>query len=724
MSSLFNPLMQLTQDNRPLRIETALGKDILLLRRLRSTEAFSRLFTIEVDLLSYEENIKAETIVGDHAAIFIAATGEKIRNLNGFVKSFVYTGLEKRGLYGYKAELVPWLWFLDKRTNCRVYQNLTVQQIIESILGEMGFSDFRFSLSEEHPELEYCVQYQESDFQFISRLIEHEGMFYFFEHQADKHILHISDNASTYLFLEQKIIEHSSGSRSGQYLNSWQHRFQYCSGSYTQTDFNFENANHSLLTETPTSIKLKNNTALERFEFPGYYKDNQRGQNLTRVRMQQEEMAYESIIATGNLHQVEIGKKFKLQSDENLADDKKQFVISEICHYAFEGSYLDEKHTPETTRGEDNGNLQESYRNQISCFPAEVIFRPTRQTPKPRVEGVQTAVVVGKAGDEIYTDKYGRIKLQFHWDRYGTRNENSSCWVRVATPWAGTKWGTLHIPRVGQEVVVTFVNGDLDQPLVIGSVYNSAHMPPVALPEGKNYAGMKSRSAKADGSCFNEFSLDDSKGSEQVKLHAQKDYNTTVGNNLSSSVTANASYNVDGNSSSTVGGNSALSIQGNESAAIQGNQDYTVQGNRSGTVAGNLTENIGGKAESSIGTSDSRNIGTTHDLTIGTNQVLNIGANQTISVGANQETTISGNQSIGISGKQEISALAQNVSITTSANTSALDITVNGQTKISLSVAGSSITIDPAGITLSMGASSVKVDALGVTILGPIIKLN
>lgn len=721
MSSLFNPLMQHTQDNRHIRIETALGKDVLLLRRVRATETLSQLFTIEVELLSYEENIKADAIVGDHAALFIAATDSQPRYLNGFVKSFIYTGREKRGLYGYKAELVPWLWFLDKRTNCRVFQNQTVQQIIEAVLTELGFSDFTFSLGEEHPELDYCVQYQESDFHFISRLMEHEGLFYYFEHQADKHILHIADNASTYLFLEPRSLEHSSGSRAAQYIQAWQHRFQYCSGSFAQSDFNFENANHSLLTETPTSIKLKNNAALERFEFPGNYKDSQRGQNLTRLRMQQEEMAYESIVAHSNLHQLQIGKKFKLRSDENVADDKKHFVISAIHHQAFNGSYLEEK-DPTATAGQETS--QETYSNQFSCFPAEVIFRPPLVTRKPRIEGVQTAVVVGKAGDEIYTDKYGRIKLQFHWDRYGTRNENSSCWVRVATPWAGTKWGTLNIPRVGQEVVVTFVDGDLDQPLVIGSLYNSAHMPPVSLPEGKNYAGMKSRSTKGDASSFNEFSLDDSKGSEQVKLHAQKDYNATVGNNLTSSVTANATYNVDGNSSSTVGGNSSLSVQGNDSAAIQGNQEATIQGNRTGTVAGNTTDSVGGKAEASIGASESRNVGTNQDIIIGTNQLLNIGANQTLSVGANQQTAIGGNHTIDVAGNQNISALAQNVAITTNATTSALNISVNGQAQISLSVAGSNITIDPAGITLSMGASSVKIDAMGVTILGPIVKLN
>lgn len=717
MNSLFKAGMHYTQDNRFLRIETGLGKDTLLLRRVQGSESLSELFCFELDLLSYDENINPADIVGDHVALSLDATSSAPRYLNGYVKSFVYTGLEKRGLYGYKAEIVPWLWFLDKRTNCRVYQNQNVQQIIESLLGELGFKDYVFSLSEEHPAMDYCVQYQESDFQFISRLMEQEGIFYFFEHQADKHILHIVDSAAAYETLSGETLEHSSGSRGKQYINAWQHRFHYCSGAFAQTDFNFENPNHSLLTETPTSVKLKNNAALELFDFPGNYRDTQQGQSLTRLRMQQEEMAYENIVARSNIHQLELGRKFKLRSDENAADNKKQFVITRIEHYGFDGSYLEEK-------DQDGAGSGSSYSNQFSCIPAAITFRPACRIKKPRIDGVQTAVVVGKAGDEIYTDKYGRIKLQFHWDRYGSKNEESSCWVRVATPWAGTKWGTLNIPRVGQEVVVTFVNGDPDQPLVIGGVYNGAHMPPVSLPEGKNYAGTKSRSAKGDSSSFNEMSIDDTKGSEQLKFHAQKDFNTTVGNNLSSAVTGNASYNVDGDSSSTVGGNATLTVQGNETSSVQGNQDASVQGNRSSTIAGNLTENTAGKVEASIGTSESRTVGTNQDLTVGTNQVMNVGANQTVGVGANQETSIGGNQTVNVSGNQNISALAQNVSISTNANTSALNINVQGQAQINLSVAGSSISIDASGITLAMGGSFVKIDAMGVSVMGPLVKLN
>ncbi len=717
MNSLFSTDMKFTQDNRFMRVDSALGKDVFFLRRLKATESFSQLFTIDVDLLSYDGNIRAEDVIGHHIATFIGANGPQPRQLNGFVKSFAYTGLEKRGLYGYKAELVPWLWFLDKRTNCRVFQNQTVQKILESIFTELGFNDFKFSLIDTHQPFEYCVQYQESDFHFISRLLEQEGLFYFFEHKADKHILHVADNAAVFTFLDEKTIEHSSDSRAKHFLDIWQHRFQYCSGAFAQTDYNFENANLSLLTETPTSIKLSNNSALERFEFPGNYSESQRGQTLTRIRMQQEEAGYQVVSAGGNFHQIEIGKKFKLRSDEAVADDKKSFVISEIRHDAFEGSYVDDDKKEE-------GGPESGYRNNFICIPEEVTYRPPLRTEKPRIDGVQTAMVVGKPGDEIYTDKYGRIKLQFYWDRYGQKNENSSCWVRVATAWAGPKWGTLNIPRVGQEVVVTFVNGDPDQPLVIGSVYNSKNMPPVTLPEGKHYSGMRSRSAKGGADSFSEFSVDDSEGGEQIKVHAKKDYNATVGNNLTSSVTADASYNVDGNSSSTVKGNNTSSVIGNSSSSIQGNHDWSVQGNRSGSVTGNLTENITGNTAKTISSNETRNVTSNQTVTVGANQEAHVTSNRTVTVGGNQQTTVTGTHTVNVTGGQTVTAQSRNVIVDSASYTKAADITLDAGSSITLKVGDAVITIDGSGITLTKGGSSKKIDAASISVKSPTINLN
>ncbi len=708
----FNLGKVFTQETRHLRIQTGLDEDLLLLRRFQGVEGISRLFHFELDLLSHDGQIKPQDIVGDNVSITIEPQGEGPRAFNGFVKSFQYMGLEKRGLYAYKAEVVPWLWFLSKRTDCRVFQNQTVQEIVEFIFNELGFPDYVFALAGEHPKLEYCVQYNESDLDFISRLLEHEGIYYFFEHQPDKNILHLSDDAAHYGEMYPAEIEHSSGVRGTYYIRLWQHLYQYCSGAYAQTDFNFEKFNQSLLTETSTTLKLKNNASFPRFEFPGSYQESELGRNLTKLRMQQEEMNYERITAASNVYRLEVGKKFTLKSDETETDHGNAFLVTEIRHTAYNPSYLESE------------SDEPPYANQFVCIPAAIVYRPASVTPRPRIDGVQTAVVVGKSGDEIYTDKYGRIKIQFHWDRYGAKNETSSCWVRVSTPWAGNKWGSVTIPRVGQEVVVTFVNGDPDQPLVIGSVYNSAHMPPFPLPEGKSIMGMKSRSIKGDAGSYNEMVIDDTKGSEGFRINAQKDYNMKVGNDSNTHVVANHTGKIDGNSTTTVQGNSTHTTQGDDSFTIGGNRTATVSGNEESTVGGNTTITVGGNQDASVGGNTSYTVGGEDTVSIGAKQDITIGANQSITVGANQETVVGANHSVQVGGKQEISALAQDVAITTTANLSALQITQLGQTEINLTVGGSSISITPAGITLSMGASSVMINPAGVTISGPIVKLN
>jgi type VI secretion system secreted protein VgrG len=332
---------------------------------------------------------------------------------------------------------------------------------------------------------------------------------------------------------------------------------------------------------------------------------------------------------------------------------------------------------------------------------------------------------VGPAGEDIYTDEQGRVKVQFHWDRYGKKDETSSCWVRVATQWAGAKWGSITIPRIGQEVVVTFINGDPDQPLIIGSVYNSANTPPYSLPDNKSMMGMKSRSSKGgDGGTYNELVIDDKKDSEEFRINAQKNYNMKIGKDASRYTVGNTTTKVDGNASTTVagdtshstGGNDSFNVTGNRTAAVKGNEESTVQGNSTVTIVGNSDESINGKSGLTIGASNTQSVGTTQEISIGTNQ--------TLSVGVNQETTVGANQTVQVGGKQEISALAQSVSITTNAELSALQIAQSGLTQISLSVGPSSIVITPAGITLSMGASSVQINPAGVTVSGPIIKLN
>ncbi|RYZ92027.1 MAG: type VI secretion system tip protein VgrG, partial [Moraxellaceae bacterium] len=523
-----------------------------------------------------------------------------------------------------------------------------IKEIVEFIFKELGFFDYVFALMEDHKPLEYCVQYNESDLDFISRLLEQEGIYYFIEHQPDKNILHLSDSPHHYSDLTPSSAQHSSGIRRDEYIRLWQHNYEYCSGAFAQTDFDYEKFTQSLLTQTTTQIKLKNNNSFPRFVYPGSYRESDQGTSLTKLRMQQEELGHERATGASNIHAFEVGKKFTFKSEEALADNNKSYVITEIQHIAYNQSFIESEAD------------EPAYSNQFVCIPANTPFRPAFSTPRPRIEGVQTAVVVGPAGEDIYTDEQGRIKVQFHWDRYGKKDETSSCWVRVATQWAGAKWGSITIPRIGQEVVVTFINGDPDQPLVIGSVYNSANTPPYSLPDNKSMMGMKSRSSKGgDGGTYNELVIDDKKDSEEFRINAQKNYNMKVGKDASRHTVGNTTTKVDGNASTTVagdtshstGGNDTFNVTGNRTAAVKGNEESTVQGNSTVTIVGNSDESINGKSGLTIGGSNTQSVGTT----------------------------------------QEISALAQSVSITTNAELSALQIAQSGLTQISLSVGPSSI---------------------------------
>jgi len=704
MSSLGEP--KFTQENRFLKVETGLGTDVFFLKSVSGHESFSQLFEFHLELLSYEPDINALDIVGDNVSFAIDINSETPKYANGYVANFEFTGIVNRELYGYRATLVPWFWFLKKRVNYRVFQNLSVKEIFEEICGELGYQDFRWSLNEDHPKLEYCVQYGESDFDFLNRLLESEGIFYFFMLDSGKHTLCLVDAITAYENLDPKELEHTSGSSNDECIRSWRHQYQYLSGKWSQSDFNFEKFNHSLLTESSSVLKIKNSSSFSVYEYPGLYAENDRGKALTKLRMEAEESQFDIIGGSSDVKSVALAKKFSYLSDENKLDHNKQFVFTAIVHEAKDTSFV-----------QDEEEEESYYKNTFSCLPVDAPYRPPLKTPSPRIEGVQTAVVVGKSGDEIYTDEYGRIKIQFHWDLYGQKDENSSCWVRVATQWAGKKWGAIGIPRVGQEVVVTFVNGDPDRPLVIGSVYNSAHMPPFDLPGDKNVRGVKSRSTKGgDRGTYNEISFDDTMGSEKLTIHAQKDFNMDVGKDAGTNAAGNATNNVDGNVTSTIGGNQSASVGGDDSTSVSGNQSNTISGNKTDSVSGNQDATVGGD--------DSTNVSGKQSVSTGSNQDITVGASQTQSISSNQEISVGANQTISVGATQDISATNQNVSISANASMSATQISISGNAKIDLAVAGSSVSITPAGVTISFGASSVAVNAAGVQISGPIIKLN
>jgi type VI secretion system secreted protein VgrG len=539
-----------TQANRLIAIDTPLGPDVLLLRGFTGQESLSRLFSFELDLLSADPEIKFDKIIGQKVRIRVRLGKEKERFFHGIISRFMQTGSDV-GLANYRATMVPALWFLTRTADCRIFQSKKVPDIIQEIFKENGVTDIKTVLKASYEPRDYCVQYRETDFNFVSRLMEQYGMFYFFEHEEKKHTLVLSDDLSAHQPCpEQPEVSwnpHGSDNLDEDVITSlqWEETFRF--GMYAVTDYNFETPSTSLRAEVKTQIDVGGNSKYEIYDYPGEYGKKAEGDGIAKIRMQEEEAQYKVISGNGTARVFTSGYKFTLQ-DYVRKDVNGDYVLTQVQHVASVGSTY--------TIGAAGGGKEGDYSNSFTCIPAKRPFRPPQVTPKPMVKGPQTAMVVGKSGEEIWTDKYGRVKVQFHWDRYGTMNESSSCWVRVSQNWAGKNWGAMFIPRIGQEVIVEFLEGDPDQPIITGRVYNAEQMPPYELPANQTQSGIKSRSSKGGSpGNFNEIRLEDKKGGEQIYIHGEKDWTIDIKNNESETIGANLSSSAGGNISQSAGSN-------------------------------------------------------------------------------------------------------------------------------------------------------------------------
>ena len=567
-----------TQDGRLITIDSPLGPDVLLLERFDLQDALSRQFHAALDVLSMRDDIAADEIVGKKVDFTLRQADESLRYFNGYVRRIVRGEPAARDLRRYHLEVVPWLWFLTQTSDCRIFQEKTLPDIIEEVFADCSFNDYRLSLSGTHPQHEYCVQYRESDFDFVSRLMEEEGIFYYWDHDQGRHTMVLADSASSYQNCEERALEFSAGDFTPNHVSSWARGFAFRSGRWAQTDYNFEDPQRDLGTSAPTLVRLAPNTQYERFDYPGRYDNRGDGDSVARVRMEEVEVGHETMEAESGARTLFAGGKSSLTRHVAASEEDASFVITEIRHLGVNETYI------------DGAGGATTYSNRFIAIPDSGTFRPPRVTELPIVAGLQTAEVVGPSGEEIYTDEYGRIKVQFHWDRYGENNERSSCWIRVAQDICGRNWGHVVLPRIGQEVVVAFLEGDPDQPLVIGAVYNGDMKPPYELPANKTQLGLKTRSSKGGGaSDFNELRFEDKAGEEQVYFHAQKDFDRVVENDDTLEVGNDQTITITNNRTETVEqGNETVTIgQGNRSITVsQGDDTHEVsQGNRTVTVA-------------------------------------------------------------------------------------------------------------------------------------------
>ena len=629
--------MATTQDNRLLAIYTPLGKDFLLLNRLSATEGLSKLFTFEVELL-HEENepgfnptvVEATSIIGKAVTIKIDQRDGTVRELTGIVNRFSQGNRDVRFSY-YYATIVPHVWILTQKSQSRIFQNLSVPDILKQVFT--GF-DVSWQIQGVTNKRNYCVQYRETDFDFACRLMEEEGIYYCFEHSDGKHKMVVANTPQSHQNCPSKNRIPYFLDVTRQYedfvtsINRWQTDYQLQTGKVTFWDHNFQLPTKKLDHQQTSMFSVGDNQKLELYDFPGGYARKYDGisssggeqsselaqvdtdkQGSVKIMMQSLDAQYKVISGAGDCSAMTSGYRFELFNHPNN-NSNGQYVITSITHEAEQNpTYV------------SNNQAENPYSNAFACIAHgnnAPPFRPPQKTPKPIVHGSQTAFVVGPVGEEIFTDKYGRVKVQLHWDRDGQVNANSSCWVRVAQTWAGNKWGTMFIPRIGMEVIVNFLEGDPDQPIITGCVYNPQTMPPYTLPDEKTKSTIKSNSSKGGGG-FNEFRFEDKKGSEQIFIHAEKNQDIRVKNDAMETILHDRH----------------LIIENEQFEKIKKDKHLKVMGDHNEKVDGSISTHAGVDFEEKAGTKFAVEAGTEIHLKSGTSMTLETGTSLTLKVGGN-----------------------------------------------------------------------------------------
>ncbi|CAM6273659.1 Uncharacterized conserved protein VgrG, implicated in type VI secretion and phage assembly [Citrobacter sedlakii] len=483
----------------------------------------------------------------------------------------------------YQFVLRPWLWWLTLASNNRVFQNLSAQEIVEKVFKDAGFTDYKFQLKTTPLKREYCLQYNESDFNFVSRLLEQEGIFWFFTHAQGKHTLMLADDNSAFPPIagdkKVKYQAAASGTRETGAIRSVELRLQATSQGVQSSNFNYEQPKAALFAQAGEK------KGGMQYQHPGRFSEKAQGDALAAWKVNALKAQAKQLVGESDCAALMAGHWFSLtdHDDKSLNID---WLVTAVSH-EYDG---------------------ERYRNRFTAIPKATPYRPLAVTPQPFMH-TQTAVVVGKSGEEIWTDKLGRVKVQFSWDREGKSDETSSCWLRVATAWSGNGFGTQFIPRIGQEVVVSFIDGDPDKPLITGCVYNGANALPYALPANQTQSGIKTHSEKG----FNELRFDDKKDAELLAMQAQKDFQLTVLNDSKTTISHDDIQSVkndrtrtveEGNETVTLKkgnravkiekGSDTLEVKDKRSVTVKGDQEHAIDGNDTHKVKGDYTLNVDG----------------------------------------------------------------------------------------------------------------------------------
>jgi type VI secretion system secreted protein VgrG len=607
----------------------------VVVSHIRGEEALSQPYRFDIDFSAASgDEVKLADLCGDEGLITLRRPGGPERHAHGILSAVRLTGLSNAKPY-YRATLVPKLWRLRHVTNSRIFQEATVDHIVKQIL-DSGEVKHRWDLTAGYPTLNYCVQYRETDFDFVSRLLEEAGIFYFFEHEADGHTLVLVDavgNAApetpTKVHYRQAP---GADSAEMECLFRLRQRRGMQVSKVALKDFDFE---RPALTMAATHEESGASPELEWYEYPGGFTDPAAGKNIAQVRLEERRFGTERFEGDGTCLGFAPGSLFEISDHPDDSFDRKLFLVR-VQH--------------EATQQESSGaaeSIAYVYRNSFVALDAGAPYRPRRRTPQPRALPT-TATVVGTRGEEIYTDAKAQVKVQFHWDRDGKNDEKSSCWMRCAQVWGGPGWGGAYLPRIGQEVLIKFLDGDPDRPILAGATYNGENLPPITLPDDKTQSTLRSDSSPGGGG-FNEMRLEDQAGAEQVYLHAQKDSTIDVLADKQQTVRASESLTVAKDRSIEVHADQRLVVEGDETSGIGANQTLMVTGQRATEVRGLHLETVGQAQSVVVGGNRSMTVASAAVETVGAAAMVTVGGALTVTVGGAMTQAVGGlfSQTIG-----------------------------------------------------------------------------
>jgi type VI secretion system secreted protein VgrG len=739
-----------TQTGRLMSLTTPLGTDVLLLETCQGVEAVSELFRIQLGVLTAAPaSWTFDQLLGKNVTLSLQLPDRSARYLNGIVSRITQGGLTLSALgpekfVRYSLEVVPQLWLLTRAHRSRIFQQMSVTDILKQVLTGLTVS---WQTQGTYKPRDYCVQYHETDFAFASRLMEEEGIYYFFDHANGSHTMVVGDTPQSYLPVPGATTISYQTTEGGLHpddrIMAWQKTQEVRSGKMTLWDHCFELPGQNLQSTASAAGSVAagtvqhkqdaaGNTALEVYDYPGLYAQrfdgidpgggdraadvqniSPDGERTVAVRLKQSLLPGLLIEGEGNVRNLSAGHTFTL-SDH--FDGNGKYVLTRVEHEASqEGVYTTGKPSPL------------AYRGTFRCIPATVAYATPMTTPRPRITGPQSAVVVGPAGEEIFTDKYSRVKVQFAWDREGSKDAKSSCWVRVGTFWAGKQWGGIHIPRIGQEVIVVFEEGDPDRPIIVGSVYNAEQMPPYTLPDNKTQSGVKSRSSlKGTPDNFNELRFEDKKDKEEIYFHAEKDFNRVVENNDTHKVgfvkteKGDQTIEIFNNQSQTVGKPNDQGkdpFDGSQTEAVWNNQNVTVGAGKGKAADGSQTVSIWNNQTLTVGSGEGQNADGSQTITVYKNRT------ETVKTGDETVTIKKGNRLVEVTTGNDTHLVKtgnRDVEIDTGNDT--LTIKTGNQT---IKVSSGLISTEAAqSITLKVGPSSIKIEPGSITLQSPVIKLE